>query len=121
MSTLWNAFERWLSNQRDREFIQQMNAVAESDVGFARSELKHFLSNRNDTRERLLTMAEKFGVSPEQIDAERWRAVKLTQACGQCSQEKMCKRFLDKDGDAEGADAFCPNASEYRQMADDAG
>ncbi|MDZ7603235.1 MAG: DUF6455 family protein [Hoeflea sp.] len=118
MNKLRKIFEQWLENQHDRDFVRNMNSLAESDLGMARDEMLTFMSNRPETRAQLVEMAARFGVSEAEIDEKRWRALELTKACGHCSETKVCQRFLHSDGPVSEADAFCPNAGTFREMSD---
>ncbi|MDP3525302.1 MAG: DUF6455 family protein [Hoeflea sp.] len=118
MNKLKKIFEQWLKNQHDRDFVRNMNSLAESDLGMARDEMLTFMSNRPETRAQLVEMAARFGVSEAEIDAKRWRALELTKACGHCSETKVCQRFLHSDGPVSEADTFCPNAGTFREMSD---
>lgn len=118
MAGIWKIFERWLDTQRDREFVEQMNSLAESDIGMTRDELQSFISDRPETREQLVAMAKRFGLSEKQIDEKRWRALELTKSCGHCSKVSVCRRFLSGDEEAGDPDTFCPNAQTFRQMSE---
>lgn len=117
MKSIWDVFEKWLSDQKDKDFVSGMDSLAEADLGLARDELQTFMSNRSETRNQLLEMAERFGITEAEIEKERWRALDLTKACGNCSEVSACHRFLLGSGGADGADAFCPNAPAFREMA----
>ena len=118
MSSVWTMFESWLAQRRDNNFAADMTPVVESDLALTRHEVEDFLSNRPDTRQRLLQMASRFGLGADQIDAERWMALDLTRTCGHCANEKTCRKFLARDDDLDKAKTFCPNARRYEAMAD---
>ena len=116
MTSLWRLLDRLRGEGSDEAFLRGLTPAQEADLGMSRAELADFLSGRDDTRERLERMAARFGVSPEELDAERWRIVEITRACGHCREEAVCRRFLEGDGAPAEAEAFCPNAALYRAM-----
>lgn len=119
MNRLRRIFEQWLENQHDRDFVSKMNSLAESDLGLARDEMMTFMSNRPETRAQLVEMAARFGITEDEIDEKRWRALELTKACGHCSETRVCQRFLHGDGPVTEADKFCPNAPTFHEMSED--
>jgi len=113
MKSISQAVRDWVMRDRDRDYLASLEAP---DFGVARADALDLLNGRSDTRERLLTMAARFGLSPEDIDRDRQTSVDIARACGRCRTEKICRDYLAGKRDLSPC-GFCPNAEKYAELA----
>ena len=86
------------------------------DVALSRSDFNTLKDAPVGSRERMLFIAERFGVSESQIKAEHWRAVDMARTCAQCGVAGSCEKF--RNGRASNFEpAQCPNAPQFSELA----
>ncbi|MCG6857219.1 MAG: hypothetical protein LJE67_04055 [Salaquimonas sp.] len=116
MKTLSATIRDWMMRERDRAYVAGLSRIDQEDLGMLRADVFELLDGRDDTRDRLLAMAARFGLSAEDIDRDRQTCLDISLACGKCKSSGICARFLAGDSYV-GPDDFCPNASRYAEMA----
>ena len=116
MKTIWNKFTGAVGQTLDRTQVLMLA----NDLALAPAELAGLIDARPDVRGQMEEMAQRFGVSARDIDAERWRAQELATVCANCKRAYSCKRFLEGKPIDFTADA-CPNAAQYREISSDKG
>ena len=85
------------------------------DVALTRSDYDVLKDAPAGSRERMVFMAERFGVSENQINSEHWRAVDMARSCAQCGVAGSCERF--RNGQSTGFEpAQCPNAPQFSEL-----
>lgn len=86
-----------------------------ADLGMSRADYGQLVASAPGTRERMEAIAARFGISPEDIDANRGAALEIAETCGHCGVRKECQQGID--GLAKFETARCPNAERYADMA----
>ncbi|MEZ5870271.1 MAG: DUF6455 family protein [Nitratireductor sp.] len=116
MSTIVEKIRSWARKQRDLEYIAKQGGFFAGDTGVSVDDARRMVTGRSDTRERMLDMAGRFGVTAQQIDADCGMASEISLACAECGSERTCRRVLSGNASAEPHD-FCPNAARYEEIA----
>ena len=117
MSGLLKRMRRWLRDEQDRQYLSQVGDQALMDCGVSRADFLTAIDAPKDTRSRMDAMAKAHGLPADAIDSEHWRALDMARACSQCGDRPMCKRWLNGQEDEVGANAFCPNAEHFAELA----
>lgn len=86
-----------------------------ADMGLSRADFTRLVTSKGGTRERMETLAARFGVTPQMIDADHGLALELAQTCGHCQCAKACQNAIDLGVNFD--TARCPNASIYADMS----
>lgn len=86
-----------------------------ADMGLSRVDYGLLVSSKPGTRQRMETLAARFGVTPGMIDADHGLALELAQTCGHCGNAKACQNAIDLGVDLELSK--CPNATIYADMS----
>jgi hypothetical protein len=117
MSGLLQTVRKWMRDQEERQYLDQLDDQALMDCGVSRADFLTAIGAPKDTRARMDAMARAHGLPVEAIDSERWRALDMARACSQCGDRQMCKRWLMGVEDEVGAEAFCPNSEHFAELA----
>ena len=116
MGFISQTLSRWVSRNRDRDYISNLSEAAREDMGVTLDEAMALVDSRPDTRERMLKMAALFELSEADIDRDRQTCLEVSLACGRCKSSRVCASFLAGDRSVSPLD-FCPNASTYADLA----
>ena len=109
MISRWHAL-RDVNRLTDREL---------EDLGMTRAQVLHFVRMPSDVPDRVAAMAQIFKLSPEDVKANHGRYLDLLDTCGTCGHRRACKLVLGQGDTARATDVgFCPNAPEFRSMAE---
>lgn len=101
--------------------IAEIESLAErdlADLGMSRDQLISLVRLPQDLPDRVEAMGAQHGLTPLalQRDAPTW--VELLSTCGHCAQRGRCAKALAQGGaEARAAREFCPNAAEFRALA----
>ena len=104
--------------ERNRD-LAELDALSDADLAdFAASpaDLRAAVLARPGVRAQLLAMVARYGLTEDDINAERWREQDVVLACQNCKDSKQCQRFLDGKRTSFLPEA-CPNAETYSQIA----
>ena len=115
MSTIVEKIRSWARKQSDLEYIAKQGGFFAGDTGVSVDDARRMVNGRSDTRERMLDMAGRFGVTAQQIDADRGMASEISLACAECGNERTCRKVLSGHADTD-PHVFCPNAARYDEM-----
>lgn len=86
------------------------------DIGLSRIDYQTLNNSPTGARERMVFMAERFGVSEKQLKQEHWRAVEMARTCAQCGVTRSCERF--RTGRNPGFEpGQCPNAPQFTELS----
>lgn len=113
MKNIVEKIKSWADRERDASFFAAPGN--QSDLAISRNDGLRLVHSRADARERLTDMASRFGLSPDDIEADRQTALDVAITCGECSNEKTCRHYLVGDSNADPRD-FCPNAGTYQGL-----
>ncbi len=108
---------KWLRDNQERQYLQGLSNVELMDCGYSRADMMTALAAPKDTRQRMQSMATAYGLPPDALNKEHWRAMDIARACGQCRERAMCRRWLNGQQTDVSADEFCPNAEHFAEMA----
>ena len=86
------------------------------DMALARSDYEVLRHSPKGAHERMVFMAERFGVSEKQIGAEHWRAVDMARTCATCGVASSCEKFRRSEK-TNFSPALCPNAPQFSELA----
>ncbi|RAZ86129.1 DUF1127 domain-containing protein [Cereibacter johrii] len=107
-------FDRW-------HRLQEIHALSDrdlDDLGITRWQMEQFARMPEDVGERLLQMAQVFGLEPATVQHAYADYLDLLDVCRRCGSTKLCKCTLAEADRVEPADcSFCPNAGTYELMA----
>jgi len=107
---------RWATRLREENIVARMDSRGLSDIGMTAACMRVMIGMPVDVRDRMTAMAAVHGVDPEQIDAEKWRAFDMIQACGHCPHRRACSAALADPEITPERCTFCPNAPAYREL-----
>jgi hypothetical protein len=85
------------------------------DVALSRSDFNALKKAPEGSRERMVFMAERFGLSESQLNSEHWRAVDMARTCAQCGVAGSCEAFR-KGRSSHFEPAQCPNAPQFSEL-----
>lgn len=85
------------------------------DLGLTRAEVQALQYARPETRQQLEAMARRFGLTPKDLNADRWRALDISLNCAKCGKSRSCANFLTDRGAFDLVD--CPNSGTYEALA----
>ncbi|MEZ5789565.1 MAG: hypothetical protein R3D34_01735 [Nitratireductor sp.] len=71
MSTIVEKIRSWARRRNDLDYIAKQGGFFADDIGVSVDDARRMVNGRADTRERMLDMAGRFGVTAQQIDADR--------------------------------------------------
>jgi hypothetical protein len=116
MKPLFQAIRRKI---RDENRLATMEARDIADFGLTPNELAGIVDLPADVADRMDRMAAVFNVSPDAPGRDRGREIDMIRTCGTCSRRKRCAKelFGSTRPDAGRCAEFCPNADEYRRLA----
>jgi hypothetical protein len=86
------------------------------DMGLMRSDYDTLAAAPKGSRERMVFMAERFGISEKQLDEEHWRVVEMARTCAKCGVAANCERFRKGKNTTFGP-TDCPNASQFSEIS----
>lgn len=108
MTEFWNTLRRLASPQTPSQ-------ADLADLGLSQLDYDILLSGRPGARQRLISMAARFGLDEAQIDRDRGIAFQDAETCARCRVSRQCQQALD--GQGEMPKEACPNATLYRMLA----
>ena len=103
---------RW----RDLKEVASLSPRDLDDLGMSRAQVEAFVRMPHDVPDRVAAMAQIFGLTPEQIEADHPAYIDLLYTCGQCKTRTACRAVLDRGAGSHPADAaFCLNKTAFEQ------
>ena len=97
----WNEL-REVSALTDRDLV---------DLGMSRAQVEAFVRMPHDVPDRVLAMAEIFGLSETEVQADHAQWLELLETCGTCQDRGACKLVLERGELSRPQDcSFCLNA-----------
>ena len=85
------------------------------DMSLSRSDYDTLSHSPKGARERMVFMAERFGISEKQLSAEHWRAVDVARTCAICGVATSCEKFR-RGKKTNFSPASCPNAPRFSEL-----
>ena len=105
---------RW----RELKEVASLSPRDLDDLGMSRAQVEAFVRMPHDVPDRVAAMAQIFGLTPEQIEADHPAYIDLLYTCGQCKTRAACRSVLDRGAEARPLDAaFCLNKAAFEQTA----
>lgn len=99
--------------------LGQLAEQAAADFGVPPADLHAAARQKGDEADRMDRMAAVFGAEAGLRAANRYQRLDMARACTCCTDRATCADLLHGEGPVTPeAAAFCPNAAEYRAMAD---
>ena len=99
---------------------QNLNEIAHlsqhelDDLGMTRDQVEAFVRMPQDVPDRVIAMAQIFGLTEAQVRADHDRYHDLLYTCGQCKDRKNCSKTLERGALAKPSDAeFCLNKASF--------
>ena len=84
------------------------------DLGMTRDQVEAFARMPQDVPDRVVAMAQIFGLTEAQVRADGDRYHELLHTCGQCKDRKNCSKVLERGALAKPSDAeFCLNKTSF--------
>ena len=101
---------RW----QDLKQIAQLDQRDLDDLGMTRDQIQAFVRMPQDVPDRVVAMAQIFGLTEAQVRADHDRYHEFLHARGQCKDRKNCGKVLERGALAQPSDAeFCLNKSSF--------
>jgi len=101
--------------------VREVNALTDrdlSDLGMSRGQVEAFVRMPHDVPDRVLAMAEIFGLSETEVKANHAEWLELLETCGTCHDRGACKLVLERGELSRPSDcAFCLNAHTFDAKA----
>ena len=101
--------------------LQEVHALSDrdlEDLGITRWQIEQFARMPENVGERLLQMAQVFGLDPVELQHAYADYLELLDVCRHCGNVRACKCALAHAETLDPEDCgFCPNARTYAQMA----
>ncbi|WP_235840968.1 DUF1127 domain-containing protein [Cereibacter ovatus] len=101
--------------------LQEVHALTDrdlEDLGITRWQIEQFARMPENVGDRLLQMAQVFGLDPVALQHDYADYLDLLEVCTHCGSVKACKCALaDADHLRPEDCGFCPNARTYDYMA----
>jgi hypothetical protein len=86
-----------------------------SDLGLSRADLAMLRSGAPQARERIVAMAEQFGLTEVDLNAQSELGLELAEKCGHCLQAETCRDAIRAGVSLP--QNKCPNAEVYRALS----
>lgn len=119
MQNLVSMVQKWLRQQDDLNNLATAEGPALADIGLSRAEALDLAAAPLSTHRRMVTMAQAYGLSEQDIAHEHWRNVDMARTCAHCDVRSECKAWMEGD-DRRAEDAgFCPNTAQFMELAAD--
>ncbi|AXQ95012.1 hypothetical protein LV780_00465 [Cereibacter azotoformans] len=107
-------FDRW-------HRLQEVHAMTDrdlEDLGITRWQMEQFARMPEHVGDRLLQMAQVFGLDPAEVQHAYADYLELLEVCRHCGSTRLCQcRLAEADRLAPADCGFCPNAATYELMA----
>jgi hypothetical protein len=101
---------RW----HDLNEIARLSQRELDDLGMTRDQVEAFVRMPEDVPDRVIAMAQIFGLTEAQVRADHDRYHELLYTCGQCKDRKNCGKVLARGALAMPSDAeFCLNKANF--------
>ena len=113
-----NQIRRFLDRLDQLKQVEALSDHDLHDLGMTRAQITAFANMPADVPDRVTAMAAIFGISADELKANRADYLELLGTCADCRQRSKCARLLNDAHLAQPADAgFCPNARVYSAQA----
>lgn len=104
--------------RRSRD-LNDLNAMSDhelADLGVSRAQAMDLARLPDDVPGRVAAMARLFGLTEDQLSADRdvWHA--LVQTCNHCEQLPKCARFMAAEASYAEDALFCPNRRAFNDL-----
>lgn len=86
------------------------------DLALDRGDVLDLLASPAGARGRMVFVAERFGVSEAQLDANRGLALDAARTCAHCGATRACEAYRSGKQTTFSA-SQCPNATRFSDMA----
>lgn len=106
---IWNR----LCDGCSTELLSEMDAA---DLGLAPDDARTLMRARPTVGTQTAAMAERLGLTQDDLQKEHWRAVDMARACAQCDSANHCARFLAGKKTTFTIEA-CPNFDLFVELA----
>lgn len=107
--------ERW----QELSEVEAMSDHELDDLGVTREQMRAFVCIPQDVPDRVLAMAEIFGIPEDQVQRDHALYLELLETCCTCGDRGACKLALAKGDLSRPGDCnFCRNARSFHELAD---
>lgn len=106
----------YLARERDLAELESLVETDLADLALDPVELRRAVLARPRVREQMMAMAQRFGLTDDDITHLHWREMECLNTCQNCGESKQCARFLNGKSTEFGA-FDCPNSSAYAEIA----
>ncbi|KMW59192.1 hypothetical protein AIOL_004173 [Candidatus Rhodobacter oscarellae] len=116
-------FEKLATYLAQRRELGELDAMADtelSDLALEPHALRQTILARPQLRRQVLGMAEKFGLTDEDISHPHWREMEILERCQNCDRPRACRWYLSGRA-TEFGPQHCPNAATYGEIAREKG
>lgn len=114
---MMDRFFRLFRVSRDINDIMAMSERDLADLGVSRTEAMELAALPDEVPARVREMAKVYGLSADELLADRRLWHELLHGCNHCADVAACDRFLSRPAKDEPVDAatltFCPNRERF--------
>ena len=116
VTNIRNRLSDWLRRAQDYSELAKMDDRHLQDMGLCRADLASVVKDSAGVEDRVRALADKLGLSYEQIMKERWRAIDVITSCSRCKEKRACRHWLEDADPKRDYRDFCPNAQIFEGL-----
>ncbi len=116
VTNIRNRLSGWLRRAQEYAELSRMDDRHLQDMGLCRSDITPVVKDSAGVEDRVRALAEKIGLSYEQIMKERWRALEVITSCSRCRERRACRHWLEDAEPEQDYQDFCPNAQIFESL-----
>ena len=106
-----------LERRRAHREIDAMELRELDEIGLSRAQLRQIVDTPDEVVQRMTLMAERHGLSDEELDELRQDYAHLLATCAHCHATGTCAHFLADPAATADQATFCPNHADYTALA----
>ncbi len=115
---MFNRIKAFLAHWHEAREISALTDRDLDDLGISRAQAEAFVRMPHDVPDRVLAMAEIFGLSEVDVKANHAEWLELLETCGTCRDRGACKLVLERGELSRPQDCgFCLNAPAFDTKA----
>ena len=115
---MFDRIKALISRWNELREVGEMSDRELADLGMSRTQVEAFVRMPQDVPDRVLAMAEIFGLSQTEVQADHAEWMALLETCGTCHDRSACKHVLERGALSRPADcSFCLNAHSFESKA----
>ncbi len=114
--TMLERLSNWIAERQERQIMRKTDGAELTGDGVPLSKFMSAFNMPDDTRTRMSSMAENYGLPQNILETEHGRSLFMARACGECRTRGRCAHWLEGDEPGVAPEAFCPNADRWSDL-----